>query len=446
MLLLSCEKEIEIEIEDDFDACSEMDDLIFKNYCIDSFDLDNNGKISMSEANQVSVIYVNSLGIKSLKGIECFRNLTDLRCCENNLEVLDISKNTELIELYCTNNNLTDLSVKSNLKLNSLDCCSNNLSTESLNSLFESLPNTKGQIYFYNNYGSNDCKKSIYENKGWSGVGEIDDVCSVMDDFYFKMYCYSRFDTNKDGKVSISEANAVKVISVEKMRIRSLKGIEFFTNLTYLKCSENVLKVLYLSKNTALTYLFCNENSLTNLDVSKNTALTCLFCNENSLTNLDVSKNTELIEFSCGLNYLTDLDVSQNVALTILLCNGNELTNLDISQNVALTDFFCNGNKLINLDFSQNVALTTLFCNGNELSNLDFSQNIALNYIYCSSNNLSTEALNSLFESLSYHENGKLKFSNNPGTDTCDRSIYEAKGWTIINNITFEDEETKALP
>lgn len=160
MLLLSCEKDNDLPVlpEDPNDVCSAMDDIIFKKYCYDNFDLNNDRKISISEANAATVIDVDSKGIKSLKGIEYFANLTYLRCSRNKLNVLDISHNKELIELYCSNNDLTDLSVKNNLKLNSIDCCSNNISTEVLNSLFKSLPKTKGQIYFYNNLGSKDCE------------------------------------------------------------------------------------------------------------------------------------------------------------------------------------------------------------------------------------------------------------------------------------------------
>ena len=39
-----------------------------------------------------------------------------------------------------------------------------------------------------------------------------DDVCSAMDDLNFMAYCYENFDVNKDGKVSVTEANAAKEI------------------------------------------------------------------------------------------------------------------------------------------------------------------------------------------------------------------------------------------
>lgn len=46
-----------------------------------------------------------------------------------------------------------------------------------------------------------------------------------------------------------------------------------------------------MSNNNLLEHLRCGDNQLTSLDVSKNTSLVLLWCSENQLTNLDVSNN-----------------------------------------------------------------------------------------------------------------------------------------------------------
>ena len=97
---------------------------------------------------------------------------------------------------------------------------------------------------------------------------EKDDVCSAMNNAKFKAYCLENFDTDKDGKLSIAEANAVTKIDVYMLGISSLNGIEYFANLQILYCGSNQLISLDVSKNTALTYLSCNGNQLTSLDVS----------------------------------------------------------------------------------------------------------------------------------------------------------------------------------
>ena len=196
------------------------------------------------------------------------------------------------------------------------------------------------------------------------------------------------FDTNKDGSLSDTEIAAVEEIECVSKKISDLTGISHFTALKSLKCRNNQLTTLDVSKNTALTYLDCDYNQLTALDVSKNVALTKLHCWGNSLTKLDVSKNTALTSLDCGANQLTTLDVSKNTALTYLDCRSNQLTALDVSKNTALTDLACRSNQLTALDVSKNTVLTYLNCYANQLTALDVSKNTALTYLDCRSSQL----------------------------------------------------------
>ena len=182
-----------------------------------------------------------------------------------------------------------------------------------------------------------------------------------------------KFDTNQDSSLSDTEIAAVKKIKCSNKGITNLKGIEYFTSLNILLCTDNQLTALDVSENTALTELDCCFNKLTALDVSKNTALTGLYCNTNRLTSLDVSKNTALLYLTCVVNQLTSLDVSKNTALTELNCSINELTSLDVSKNTALTKLYCYNNQLTTLDVSKNTALTYLDCRNNQLTSLDIS-------------------------------------------------------------------------
>ena len=168
------------------------------------------------------------------------------------------------------------------------------------------------------------------------------------------------FDTNKDGNLSDTEIAAVEKIYCTKKGITNLKGIEYFTALKKLKCFENQLTSLDVSKNTALTYLDCYSNQLTSLDVSKNTALTGLYCSNNQLTELDVSKNTALTELNCSNNQLTKLDVSKNTTLFYLGCGNNQLTSLDIS-NTKINALYRKGNNYqIVVDNDRTFDLSTL--------------------------------------------------------------------------------------
>ncbi len=209
-------------------------------------------------------------------------------------------------------------------------------------------------------------------------------------DAVFREYVSNTIDTNQDGKLSEEEIAGVTNISVESKGIADLKGIEYFTAVTYLSCGDNQLTSLDVSKNTALKYLYCHSNQLTSLDVSKNTALTKFSCGDNQLTSLDVSKNTALTDFNCQANQLTSLDATNNTALTRLFCNNNKLTSLDVSKNTALIHLDCHNNQLTSLDVSKNNTLTILSCDDNQLTLLDVSKNTLLTDLSCYNNQLTS--------------------------------------------------------
>lgn len=217
---------------------------------------------------------------------------------------------------------------------------------------------------------------------------EIDINETNFPDAIFKEYVSSEFDKDSNGSLSEEEITKATNIYVYDKEIKNLKGIEYFTNLISLECSNNQLTSLDVSKNTYLQVLWCDFNQLTKLDISKNTALTELVCRVNQLTELDVNKNTALTSLSCYENPLTKLDISHNTALEDLCCSSNQLTELNLSNNTALKRLQCFSNQLQKLDLSKNTNLEILECHYNQLTELDLSYNGALYYLNCSFNQL----------------------------------------------------------
>ena len=113
-------------------------------------------------------------------------------------------------------------------------------------------------------------------------------------DSVFRKYVSDKLDKSnpKDNVLDQDEIDAVngfEVIVVEGMGIKSLKGIEFFPALELLRCSDNELTTLDVSKNTNLITLFCENNKLTSLNVSANPHLDWIHCSGNQLTELDIT-------------------------------------------------------------------------------------------------------------------------------------------------------------
>ena len=200
---------------------------------------------------------------------------------------------------------------------------------------------------------------------------------------------------------------------------------------------NNALTELDVSNNKNLADLNCNDNLLTELDVSNNTELTRLFVSNNLLTSLNINNSTALITLSCYNNKLTKLDVSKNTQLISIYCDDNQLTELDVSNNTRLAILNVAANQLTALDLSKN-NLSILIVAENQLTELDLTANDFLYYLNASSNLFTADALNRLFGTLHdkpsnvvIPEQKSIYISNNPGADTCDRSIAEEKGWAF---------------
>ncbi|GHT21260.1 hypothetical protein FACS189430_01000 [Bacteroidia bacterium] len=187
-------------------------DARFLEYCLDKFDRNGDGILTLDEALAVKIISIPYSRITSFEGIELFANLEDLycessyklkknldvsrntklkrlNCSATNLKTLDVSKNTELIDLKCSlnqltsldisqnteltvlrceDNQLTSLDASKNTKLTELHCGYNQFTKKALNEMFKNLPSvTKGIIGIMKNPDAQKCRKKIAEKKGW---------------------------------------------------------------------------------------------------------------------------------------------------------------------------------------------------------------------------------------------------------------------------------------
>ena len=182
---------------------------------------------------------------------------------------------------------------------------------------------TNGSFYAYNTDGTDGNRITTVQvaaakAKGWivwtsSGFDYpgVDPGIAIdatnFPDGNFRAYVSSNCDTDGDTYLSDDEIAAVKEIDISGKSIASLKGIEYFTALTWLNCDVNQLTALDVSKNTALTFLGCSSNQLTSLDVSKNTALTELIITYNQIRGAGMAKLVNsLLEVTNGKFYVTN--------------------------------------------------------------------------------------------------------------------------------------------
>lgn len=249
----------------------------------------------------------------------------------------------------------------------------------------------------------------------------------------FEKIAVTLCDLDGDGKVSRAEALNLETLDITNKGITDLTGIEWFTNLRILNCSENSsLKTLDVSNNTALEELNCCSCKITSLDVSKNVALkilncyrcnlkkldvsnnpllTSLKCDENPLTSLDLSHNSEIIELSCygfanwketDTNRIRVLNLKGCTKLQKLICYNQLLASLNLSDCISLTELKLSTNVLLGLDLSHNIKLSKLDCGNNRIPSLNLSHNTSLTTCQISYNPLSTINVGGVLSSLEF--------------------------------------------
>ena len=228
-------------------------------------------------------------------------------------------------------------------------------------------------------------------------------------------------DTNNDGEIQITEAEAVLSLWLYHNNIASMEGIQSFRNLEILICSSNNINSIDLSQNTNLVLFNCINNFIDDLDLSQNLNLETLACGDNPLNQLDLSLNTNLKGLSCTNTQLSSLDLTNNLELTSLYCSSNQLLSLDVSQNLLLEELFCYHNFLTNLDLSNNTALTSVWTSNNNLVSINVSQNPNIEQLDVDYNQLTdidvSQVTNLWFLDIDNNQLTSLDISQNPNIE-----------------------------
>ncbi len=75
------------------------------------YDTNDDNQIQLAEAQKVTSLYINDLGVVNLEGINSFTNLEEFGCYNNKLTSLDVSKLKKLKFLYAYNNRINTISI-----------------------------------------------------------------------------------------------------------------------------------------------------------------------------------------------------------------------------------------------------------------------------------------------------------------------------------------------
>lgn len=295
-------------------------DAGFRKFVADCCDTDMDGMLSAEEIDAVTELAVDSLGFKSLKGIEFFKSLKTLGCSDNPLKDLDLTGNPDLVDLQCFACDLMNIDLSKCTKLENLIASENNLSSLDL-SKCESL---KTLI----------CESNSLGSLNLSGCPNIEDVnCSC----------------NDISKLDIRNCSNLKGIQVDKNQLAAL-NVSQCPKLEVIMCSSNRIQELDLSQNPALTSLVCSGNEIAELDMSSNPLVYFLSCDSNCLEKLDISKCTKMETLDISDTLLTSVDLSNLKDLSVFFMNMTPIESIDLTNNAKVYRFCAAKSKLKELN------------------------------------------------------------------------------------------------
>ena len=264
-------------------------------------------------------------------------------------------------------------------------------------------------------FGPGAASQSVY------GAGQPVKInaANFPDPVFRQILSTADYDRDGNGTLDVEEIGLTINIHCEGTGVKSLKGVEYFTDLQGLWCKDNQIASLDVSKNKDLRGLWCSGNPLTELDLTANAELLWVYCYDCKLKALDVTKNPKMAFIECNTNPITELDLSNNPQLEHLTCGTCKLKELDLSHNPKLAHVDAFSNKLKKLDVSHNPKMKRLDIWNNEgLGSIDISQNPGLQYYNCANNDVTSidvshnPELNKLI--CSYNSITKLDLSKNP--------------------------------
>ncbi len=328
----------------DFSNNTKLEEVTLFGTKVKNYDFSNNPDlisvyVGSEELN--SVVFKDNTKIQSLSISNCknvkskpdFSNFPELTSCTLDYYAwpdFAVPASKKLRSLSFSNSDsLKSVDVHENIKLRSFNLFA--CSAISMITYFE------GQPIKANTTNCNSPIKEIFVPRQAPS-----DIASDLLDVALKSYLIAIADSDKDGKISLAEAKAVREVDFSNKGVKNIEGLGWFSGLTSIVAANNSIEEFPLDFFTSLTNLDITNNKIVSLDLSV-TSLETLKASGNHLSEVsgipgriryvDVSHN-KLKTINCEYkSYLTYIDASDNELENIKVHYSSLLEYLNISNN-----------------------------------------------------------------------------------------------------------------
>lgn len=267
---------------------TQIPDTSFESRLIElGFDDALDGSVLTANIENMDILYIQRRGIKSLKGIEDFKGLTELYCGHNELTKLDVSNNIKLIKLHCIDNQLKKLDVTNNLDLK--------------------------DFYFMNNEIS---KIDVSKNTKLMYLNAQENQLTSI-------------DVTKNTELTFLDCSYNQLTSIDLSNNKHLWSLHLW---------DNPLKKIDVTNSPNLRGLTLSSTQISEIDLSMNPKLGTFHASFTLLKKLDFSHNPELQSIRCANNpRLTCIDMSKqnfdNKIFSIYALRNPALSCIDLDSS-----------------------------------------------------------------------------------------------------------------
>lgn len=336
-------------------------DVNFKNVLLPFNDSNNDGQISITEAQNITSIFIDTnQNVTNLAGIEFLPNLTSLLIKNNVItNPVNLSQNTNLYNIQLQNMvvpsaNITGLPLLKYLSIGVGYGQSLDLSGKPL---LETVTITgdpyTGGITSLNTTGCTALKSL------WLQYTSILSINTTQNP-NLETLVVQKFNTSPGGLSSVNLTQNPLLKSISILGQSTFTSINVSSNpiLETLNVGGNALTSLNLDSNPLLKFLSITSNNFSGgLDVTNNPLLEELHAPQANLNSLNLSTNINLKTLSITNNYIPQINFNPLTQLSRLDAGNNLFTSIDLSNNANLKYVGFLGNqqmKYINLKNGNN--------------------------------------------------------------------------------------------
>lgn len=317
----------------------EVEDAALQAYLIENFDLSNDGKLQISEAESVVSIEAPDRGITTIAGIEQLTALKELRLHVNNLTEADLSKNPALEIVWLFDNaNLTTI----------------------------------------NTAGLENLKYLHAYNTALTGVNVEDNIQLIELSIHHTQV----------SEINVANNPQLAILALQFTNIKNI-DVSNHTALSGLWADNSTLETLNIQGCTALTECYVQQSRVQNVDASGLENLRVLWCWERpedvsgGVVNVDGCKSLTHL-FAQGSHW-DSVSVTGCESLQVFNAYWTNTKRLDASALVNCTEINLDQAPLEEFIIPENgfPALLYLNIHGNKLSSVDLKNSMALKWFHC---------------------------------------------------------------